>query len=60
MFNNHGLVIDFEVEVSDTEKVNDDEDEVCSDNSLNLLTTVVVVVTMKKQMRKIFVINLII
>ena len=35
MFNNHGLVIDFEVEVSDTEKVNDDEDEVCSDNSLN-------------------------
>ena len=27
--------IDFEVEVSDTEKVKDDEDEVCSDNSLN-------------------------
>ena len=27
--------IDFEVEVSDTEKVEDDEDEVCSNNSLN-------------------------
>ena len=25
----------FKVEVSDTEKVKDDEDEVCSDNSLN-------------------------
>ena len=30
--------IDFEVEVSDTEKVKDDEDEVCSDNSLNSFT----------------------
>ena len=28
--------IDFEVEVSDREKAKDDEDEVCSDNSLNL------------------------
>ena len=27
--------IDFEVEVSDTEKIKDDEDEVCSNNSLN-------------------------
>ena len=27
--------IDFEVEVSDTEKVKDDEDEVCSNNSWN-------------------------
>ena len=27
--------VDFEVEISDTEKVIDDEDEVCSDNSLN-------------------------
>ena len=27
--------IDFEVEVSDTEKVKDDEDEVCGNNSLN-------------------------
>ena len=27
--------IDFEVEVSDTEKVEDDEDEICSNNSLN-------------------------
>ena len=27
--------IDFEVEVNDTEKAKDDEDEVCSDNSLN-------------------------
>ena len=30
--------IDFEVEVSDTEKVEDDEDEVCSNNSLNSFT----------------------
>ena len=27
--------IDFEVEVSDTEKEKDDEDVVCNDNSLN-------------------------
>ena len=27
--------IDFEVEVSDTEKAKDDKDEVCSNNSLN-------------------------
>ena len=27
--------VDFEVEVSDTEKANRDEDEVCSNNSLN-------------------------
>ena len=27
--------IDFEVEVSDTEKIKDDEDEVCRNNSLN-------------------------
>ena len=26
---------DFEVEVSDTEKAKDDEDQVCSDNSFN-------------------------
>ena len=32
---NMAQFIDFEVEVSDTEKEKDDEDVVCNDNSLN-------------------------